>query len=101
MVVAALSRAPWYKLLGGSQPIDFTALDWTTHRRPITVPTLIIHSSTDDEVPVELSRRLAVENSTVRLVEIDDALHTLEWNRDQNAFNTAIREWARTEFTAG
>ncbi len=96
LVVAGLSRAPWSRLLGGGKPIDFTELDWTTRRRPINVPTLIIHSSADDEIPVELSRRLAAENTSVRLVEIEGALHTLEWNKDREAFNNAIREWSRT-----
>lgn len=44
----------WSRLAGLGAPIDFDALDWT---RPgaVTVPTLVVHSRGDQEIPFELS----------------------------------------------
>ena len=38
----------------------------------VTVPTLIIHGTKDDAVPIERSRTFAQGRDNVRLIEVDD-----------------------------
>ncbi len=38
----------------------------------VTVPTLILHGTKDDSVPIEHSRRFAAERPNVELIELDD-----------------------------
>lgn len=94
-VLGALGSRRWSRILCGVAAIDFDALDWTSRDRGIAIPTLVIHSPDDDEVPFDLSHRLAERNATVQLAEIDGARHTLEWNRDRVAFDSAISTWVR------
>lgn len=81
------------RFVGLSRPIDFNALDWT---RPgaVSIPTLVIHSPGDDEIPIELSRDFAAAHAdAVRLVETRSAPHGWEPNVDPEGFAGAIGTW--------
>ncbi|TQL46879.1 hypothetical protein FB464_3873 [Subtercola boreus] len=91
-VISALGWRPFARSIGLPAAIDFDALNWTS-RRKLSVPALIIHSSDDDEVPIELSRRMRdVNPDLVTLVEFTGALHTMEWNVDRPRFEKLVTE---------
>lgn len=82
------------RLVGLSRPIDFDALDWS-RRDALTVPTLVIHSAGDDEIPIELSREFASSHpELVSLVETKNAPHGWEANVDPEEFTAAISSWS-------
>ncbi|WP_239684074.1 alpha/beta hydrolase family protein [Leucobacter musarum] len=92
-VMFALSHPRLCRALGADAPIDFSVLDWTVPAGRVVVPTLVLHSPGDAEVPIGQSRQLAVRNERVIVREIADADHTLEWNRSPDEVETAIKRW--------
>ncbi|RFA06815.1 hypothetical protein B7R21_18380 [Subtercola boreus] len=92
VVVAALGWRPFARSVGLPSAIDFDALDWTSRPR-LSIPTLIIHSSDDDEVPISLSRQIRkMHPDLVTLAEFTGALHTMEWNADRPRFEKLVTE---------
>ncbi len=90
VVVGALGWRPFARSVGLAGALDFEGLCWTSGPR-LSAPTLVIHSVDDDEVPIQLSRRLAQVNSgLVTLEEFHGALHTMEWNVDRPRFEQII-----------
>ncbi len=57
------------------------ARDYPTHPQ-VPCPTVIIHGSDDETIPLESSRQYATGRDQVRLVEVDDD-HSLEGSMDQ------------------
>lgn len=91
----ALSGHLTSRIVGLPSPIDLDALDWTRGPR-LTIPTLVIHSNGDTEIPVTLSRAFAAANPDhVSLVEIDGAQHAWEYNLNPERFNATIVDWMR------
>ncbi|MEV8214590.1 alpha/beta fold hydrolase [Leifsonia sp. NPDC077715] len=79
--------------MGLPGPIDFDRLSWGRPGR-LTVPTLVIHSDGDRQVPLASSVLFAMANpDLVRLVELSPAEHGWEYNVDPAAFNRAIIEF--------
>ncbi|MFJ4167832.1 alpha/beta hydrolase [Microbacterium sp. NPDC089698] len=78
---------------GLPEPLDFDLLNWT---RPgaLHVPALVIHTSGDEEIPLELSRAFAnAHPSHVTLVETAAAPHGWEQNADPARFNRTIQQF--------
>lgn len=87
------------RVVGLPSPIDFDALDYT-RAVPLAVPTLVIHSNGDEEIPIELSRRFAAAHpGIVTLTEIPGAAHAWEYNIDTAGFNAAIVAWCQQLLT--
>lgn len=88
----ALMKTPLAcRLFGLARPLDVDRLAWT---RPgsVTVPTVVVHSDGDDEIPFALSEAFAAAHpGTVRLVQTRPAPHGWEANVDPAAFETAVR----------
>lgn len=81
------------RIVGLKHPINFDALDWS---RPgsVTVPTLVIHSPGDQEIPFALSAAFAdAHPGVVTLVETAEAPHGWEPNVDPQGFGAAIGSW--------
>lgn len=91
--VGFLASPIWSRLVGLQKPIDFEELDWT---RPdaLHVPTLVIHSRGDEEIPFALSQAFAAAHpSMVTLVETKPAPHGNEPNVDPLGFEAALDGW--------
>ena len=82
------------RLLGLDRPIDFDLLDWTRTPR-VERPMLVIHSSGDLDVPVELSRAFVALSSLRALAEFDAVPHCAEYNAFPDQFNETIERWHR------
>lgn len=94
-LVMRLLRAPLFaRMLGLEEPIDFDALDWVDEPNRVTVPTLVLHSRADQEVPWEISAAFQRANpATVTLITLPDAHHTQEWNASPSAFTNELKSW--------
>lgn len=78
------------RIFGLAHPLDVDRLAWT---RPgsVAVPTVVVHSDGDDEIPFILSEAFAnAHPGTVRLVQTQTAPHGWEANVDPGVFETAI-----------
>ncbi|MBO0982459.1 S9 family peptidase [Rathayibacter sp. SD072] len=99
--VVAARLAEWalgdpilHRLVGLAEPIDLDALDWVSGLR-VEVPTLVLHSVGDPEVPFALTERFAAANpGVVEVVAFPDAAHGGEYNLDPERFDRAVSEWA-------
>lgn len=91
-VIWALSSPVASRYAGLLEPLDFARLDWTTPGA-LTIPTLVLHSEGDDEIPGSLSREFAAAHpSLVTLVETKPAPHGWEANVDPDAFYRSVTE---------
>nr|WP_179454012.1 alpha/beta fold hydrolase [Leifsonia soli] len=99
--IRALSDPRRSTRLGLPEPIDFERLDWSRPGR-LPVPTLVIHSEGDRQVPLASSVLLAMANPrTVRLVELSPADHCWEYNVDPAAFNRAVIDFLQADHDLG
>lgn len=92
IVVWVLSSTIASRLIGMPNRLDFTRLDWS-HGFDLKVPTLVLHSSGDEEIPFELSKEFADAHPTVTLVETARAPHGWEANVDPERFRSVLMTW--------
>ncbi|MFY9634707.1 MAG: alpha/beta fold hydrolase, partial [Cellulosimicrobium cellulans] len=88
LVMCLLQAPPFARMLGLEEPIDFDALEWVDLPKRVAVPTLVLHSYTDQEVPWEISAAFQRANpDTVTLIPLPEAHHTQEWNASPCTFS--------------
>ena len=80
------------RLIGMPAPLDFDHLEWgrSVAMKP---PTLVVHSTGDEEIPFELTREFATAHPNVTLVETAAAPHGWEANVDPAVFESALTSW--------
>lgn len=95
LAIPWLSRKGLSRFLGLPAPIPVGAMSFRNWAPQLTVPTVILHGTSDDSVPDESS--LALEQLRPALVEVHrfTAGHTLNWNSDANRWRGLVRDWAR------
>lgn len=94
LVMCLLQAPPFARMLGLEEPIDFNALEWVDVPNRVAVPTLVLHSSTDQEVPWEISAAFQRANpETVTLIPLPEAHHTQEWNASPSTFTNELTSW--------
>jgi pimeloyl-ACP methyl ester carboxylesterase len=94
LVMSLLQAPPFAKMLGLEESINFNALEWVDAPNRVSVPTLVLHSSTDQEVPWEISAAFQRANpDTVTLIPLPEAHHTQEWNASPRTFTDELTSW--------
>ncbi|WP_104111997.1 S9 family peptidase [Arthrobacter sp. N199823] len=94
LVVRLLQTHLFAKLIGLEEAIDFDGLEWTDAADRVTVPTLVLQSKADQEVPWKLSAAFQQANPrTVTLIALPMAHHTQEWNASTESFTHELRSW--------
>lgn len=94
LVMCLLQAPPFARMLGLEEPIDFDALEWVDVPNRVAVPTLVLHSSADQEVPWEFSVAFQRANpDTVTLIPLPGAHHTQEWNASPCIFSNELTSW--------
>ena len=94
LVMCLLQAPPFARMLGLEEPIDFDALEWVEVPNRVAVPTLVLHSYTDQEVPWEISAAFQGANpDTVTLIPLPEAHHTQEWNASPCTFSNELTAW--------
>lgn len=103
LVMSLLQAPPFAKMLGLEEPIDFNALEWVDAPNRVSIPTLVLHSSADQEVPWEISAAFQRANpDTVTLIPLPEAHHTQEWNASPSIFTDELTSWiSKTILTEG
>ena len=71
------------------------SFDWTSGAADLATPTLILHGTRDDSVPIRLSQ--ALRDARPDLVELEtfDAGHTLCWNSDLDRWRNTVTAWLK------
>ncbi|WP_018762616.1 alpha/beta hydrolase family protein [Arthrobacter sp. 135MFCol5.1] len=101
-LVMSLLQAPLFaRMLGLEETINFDDLEWVDVPHRVAVPTLVLHSHADQEVPWEISVAFQRANpGTVTLIPLPEAHHTQEWNASPSAFTNELTSWiSRTILT--
>lgn len=80
------------RMVGMRAPLDFDRLDWSQSER-ISVPTLILHSKGDEEIPLSLTLDFAAAHPSVTVVETAAAPHGWEANVDPELFQSTLASW--------
>ncbi|UKA73430.1 alpha/beta fold hydrolase [Arthrobacter sp. FW306-06-A] len=103
LVMSLLQAQPFAKMLGLEEPINFDALEWVDIPNRVSIPTLVLHSSADQEVPWEISAAFQRANpDTVTLIPLPEAHHTQEWNVSPHTFTNELTSWInKTILTEG
>ena len=88
-------RAPLlHRLVGLSERINFPELSVNGAPGEMAIPTLVIHSPIDDEVPHQQSLKLAASNPVCVTLDASlRSLHTCEWNVDPRRFESIVTAW--------
>ena len=89
IVTWALGSRIGSRIIGIPTPLDFRRLDWSRGYN-LSVPTLVLHSAGDDEIPFELTKEFAAAHPNVTLVESASAPHGWEANVDPELFQSAL-----------
>jgi pimeloyl-ACP methyl ester carboxylesterase len=103
LVMSLLQAPPFAKMLGLEEPINFDALEWVDIPNRVSIPTLVLHSSADQEVPWEISAAFQRANpDNVTLIPLPEAHHTQEWNVSPHTFTNELTSWInKTILTEG
>lgn len=94
LVTSLLQVPPFAKMLGLEEPIDFDVLEWVDAPNRVSIPTLVLHSTADRQVPWEISAAFQAANpDTVTLIPLPEAHHTQEWNASPRIFTKELTSW--------
>ncbi|MFT8396006.1 alpha/beta hydrolase [Propionibacterium sp.] len=95
LVIPWLTLHPLARALGLPGRIPLRSFDWTERGADLNTPTLILHGTRDDSVPIRLSQ--ALRDARPDLVELVtfDAGHTLCWNTDPDRWQEAVTTWLK------
>lgn len=76
--------------------VDWEATNYVQRAdETLTVPTLVFHGTSDQTVPISVSRQLEARNRrNVRLVEVPAAGHVMSWNADPDMYESEIARFA-------
>lgn len=96
LAIPWLTLAPLARTVGLPGRIPLRSFDWTSRAVDLATPTLILHGTRDDSVPIRLSQ--ALRDARPELVELEtfDAGHTLCWNADPDWWQNAVTTWLQT-----
>ena len=94
LALRALGSPLWRRITGLNESIDLPDLDWINDGADRRAPTLVLHSSGDQSVPIAPSTAFADTHQEMgELVELPPSPHTLEWNRSPELWETTFSEW--------
>lgn len=94
LVMRLLQMPLFAKLIGLEEAINFDELEWADVAGRVLVPTLVLQSKADQEVPWKISAAFQRANpGTVTLITLPEAHHTQEWNASPSSFANELRNW--------
>lgn len=88
-----LMKEPLARIVGLPIGLPLDDFNWVTRAHELEVPTLILHSTSDDSVPFASSKRLRDLRPELVTLEAFDAGHTLNWNSDRDRWRTTAAGW--------
>ena len=95
LAIPWLTLHPLARAVGLPGRISLRSFDWSARAADLSTPTLILHGTQDDSVPIRLSQTLRDARPDLIELETFDAGHTLCWNTDpgrwQRSVTTALK----------
>lgn len=88
-----LTRESLARWVGLPSVLTLDESNWVDRARGLEVPTLILHGSRDDSVPISNSIRLRDQRRDLVTLEAFDAGHTLNWNSDRERWYATTASW--------
>jgi len=95
LAIPWLTLHPPPRAVGLLGRIPLHSFDWTARSADLTTPTLILHGTRDDSVPIQLSQALRHARPDFVELETFDAGHTLCWNADPDRWQNAVTTWLK------
>jgi len=93
LAIPWLTLRPLARMVGLPERIPLRSFDWTARAEKLTAPTLILHGTYDDSVPIQLSQALRDSRPDLVSLEVFEAGHTLSWNSDPDRWQSAVIAW--------
>lgn len=93
LAIPWLTLRPLARMVGLSERIPIRSFDWTVRAEELTAPTLILHGTHDDSVPIRLSQTLRDARPGLVSLETFEAGHTLSWNSDPDRWRSVVIAW--------
>lgn len=93
LAIPWLTLRPLARMVGLPEPIPLRSFDWTVRAEEITAPTLILHGTHDDSVPIRLAQTLRDARPDLVSLEVFEGGHTLSWNSDRARWQSAVTDW--------
>lgn len=93
LAVPWLTAGPLARMLGLPEPIPLRQFDWITRAADLTMPTLILHGTSDASALIRLSQALQEQRPDLVTLDTFDADHTLAWNADPERWRSAVTTW--------
>ena len=95
LAIPWLTIGPLARIAGLPGRIPLRSFDWTARTADLATPTLILHGTRDDSVPIRLSRALLDARPDLVELATFDAGHTLCWNTDPDRWRQAVTTWLK------
>ena len=95
LAIPWLTLDPLARTVGLPGRVPLPTFDWTSRAVELNTPTLIVHGTRDDSVPIRLSQ--ALRDARPDLVELEtfDAGHTLCWNSGPDRWHETVISWLK------
>lgn len=93
LAIPWLTLRPLARMVGLPERIPLRSFDWTVRAEELTAPTLILHGTNDNSVPIQLSQALRDSRPGLVTLEVFEAGHTLSWNSDPDRWQSAVIAW--------
>ena len=93
LAIPWLTIDPFARGVGLPGRIPLRSFDWPSRAADLATPTLILHGTRDDSVPIRLSQALRRTRPDLVELETFDAGHTLCWNTDPDRWQDAVTAW--------
>ena len=93
LAIPWLTLPPLARTVGLRGRIPLHSFDWTARAANLSTPTLILHGTRDDSVPIRLSQALRDARPDLIELETFDAGHTLCWNTAPDRWQDAVTAW--------
>lgn len=93
LAIPWLTLHPLARAVGLPGRIPLRSFDWTSRAADLATPTLILHGTRDDSVPIQLPQALRSARPDLVAMETFDAGHTLCWNTDPGRWQKSVASW--------
>ena len=95
LAIPWLTLHPLVRAVGLPSRIPLRSFDWAARSADLSTPTLILHGTGDNSVPIRLSQALRDDRPDLVVLETFDAGHTLCWNTAPDRWQDVVTAWLK------
>lgn len=95
LAIPWLDYRPLASVTGLRSPVGLRRFDWIARADELSVPTLILHGTTDTSSPFDHSARLRELRPDIVDLEEFEADHTMSWNAEEQRWEDSVSSWLR------